>query len=583
MAVDKAVDSAQLDGAMTATANKIREKTKTSAAITWDPTTGFASTLDTLLARKLVALSIGQPPKKTVYKAGEVFDDTGMVVVAIYSDGDSAVCSRYSIFETRPLHADDTDVTISYAENGQSVAIRQTIFVTRTSVAIPSQKGSLNYTGSVQSPTWLNYDPTYMTLSGSTSGMTAGSYSVTFTLKDTNLYQWSDGTIAAKKISWSILASCFGVCWDYSSPSTALSRLASDTDPNGWANTTIMVEPHAAVGTGSGSSPFDSYMPWKGMEEYNVVNNALRYKKGLSGFSRTENDTVVYIPEFYYKFVTDSANNKIYYYIADSQMTGFEKHPGSGRYVGKYHTGDTSDATNPWCSKSGVQPATSITRATARTQSKAKGSGWAQYDFATYSAIVLLYLVEFADWDSQSKIGHGCCTDREATGGCDAMNYHTGTSASSITEAGSVQYRNIEGLWSNVYNWVDCINISESRAICLGPESPLDYDYVSDTDDVIMTSLHLPSQSGYITKLGMANFNRPWLMVPTAAAGSSTTYVPDYVEVSTANERHVVYVGGSYYNVTNSKCGLLYFNAMSIAQYTARYIGTRLVFIPTEV
>ena len=67
---------------------------------------------------------------------------------------------------------------------------------------VPSQSGSLTYSGSAQSPTWSNYDSTKMTLGGTTSGTNAGSYNATFTPKDD--YCWSDGTTVAKTIAWSI-------------------------------------------------------------------------------------------------------------------------------------------------------------------------------------------------------------------------------------------------------------------------------------------------------------------------------------------------------------------------------------------
>lgn len=67
---------------------------------------------------------------------------------------------------------------------------------------VPSQSGSLTYSGSAQSPTWSNYDSTKMTLGGTTSGTNAGSYDATFTPLDD--YCWSDGTTAAKTVSWSI-------------------------------------------------------------------------------------------------------------------------------------------------------------------------------------------------------------------------------------------------------------------------------------------------------------------------------------------------------------------------------------------
>ena len=84
-----------------------------------------------------------------------------------------------------------------------STTQRDTGVANRITIAnIPSQSGSLTYTGGSQSPTWSNYNTTYMTIGGTTSGTNAGSYSVTFT--PTTDYRWSDGTTTAKTVSWSI-------------------------------------------------------------------------------------------------------------------------------------------------------------------------------------------------------------------------------------------------------------------------------------------------------------------------------------------------------------------------------------------
>lgn len=70
-----------------------------------------------------------------------------------------------------------------------------------TIVNVPSQSGSLTYTGSAQTPSWSNYDSSKMTLSV-TAQTNAGTYSASFTPKDD--YMWSDGTTAAKSVNWTI-------------------------------------------------------------------------------------------------------------------------------------------------------------------------------------------------------------------------------------------------------------------------------------------------------------------------------------------------------------------------------------------
>lgn len=68
--------------------------------------------------------------------------------------------------------------------------------------AVPSQSNTLTYTGNNQSPTWNNYDNSKLSLTGTTTGNGAGTYQATFTPTDN--YAWSDGTYAAKNVSWSI-------------------------------------------------------------------------------------------------------------------------------------------------------------------------------------------------------------------------------------------------------------------------------------------------------------------------------------------------------------------------------------------
>lgn len=80
-------------------------------------------------------------------------------------------------------------------------AVSATWTIGRASVALPSQSGSLTYTGSAQKPSWSEYDSNKLTLSV-TEKTDAGTYSATFTPK-TN-YQWPDGSTAAKSANWSI-------------------------------------------------------------------------------------------------------------------------------------------------------------------------------------------------------------------------------------------------------------------------------------------------------------------------------------------------------------------------------------------
>lgn len=84
-----------------------------------------------------------------------------------------------------------------------STSQRTTGTANRITIAnVPSQSGTLTYNKSSQSPSWSNYNTTYMTIGSTTSGTNAGNYTASFTPKPD--YRWSDGTITAKDVVWSI-------------------------------------------------------------------------------------------------------------------------------------------------------------------------------------------------------------------------------------------------------------------------------------------------------------------------------------------------------------------------------------------
>lgn len=67
---------------------------------------------------------------------------------------------------------------------------------------VPSQNGSLTYSGAELTPSWNNYNSAQLTIGGTVKGTAAGTYSATFT--PTEDYCWNDGTTAAKTVTWTI-------------------------------------------------------------------------------------------------------------------------------------------------------------------------------------------------------------------------------------------------------------------------------------------------------------------------------------------------------------------------------------------
>ena len=64
---------------------------------------------------KMESLTIATPPNKTVYKSGETFDPTGMVVVANYGEGLMANVTGYTVSPS-VLTDGVSEVVITYTE-----------------------------------------------------------------------------------------------------------------------------------------------------------------------------------------------------------------------------------------------------------------------------------------------------------------------------------------------------------------------------------------------------------------------------------------------------------------------------------
>lgn len=388
----------------------------------------------------------------------------------------------------------------------------------------------------------------------------AGTWTITAT-KDGNT---ATGTveITASGQSTSLTldyAAVFGVMWDTSNSSTALTRLTKTSDPYGYVTKNVTTEPKPAGGTGSGSSPFDSFAPWNGMKECNLnASGTVTAWSGQREFSRSNKYTMVYIPLFY--IAQKRIGTKQYFYVSDKAKTGFVKHPGSGKYIGKYTAGSNGIILDSY---SGHGVAVNQTRSAFRSLAKSTGSKFHLYDFATYCAIIWLYVVEFADWNCQAKIARGNVESSSAmsTGDSDVMIYHTGCRAN----LAGIQYRWIENLWGNVYQWVDGFNANGTTAYyCTDPSQ-----YADDTTTGYTQIGTLPA-SGWIKDLTVTDNG---LLIPKTVGGSETTFIPDYAYSSSG--WRVLDVGGDWSG--GSSAGLLYFNADDTSSDSGSGISARLL------
>ena len=506
-----------------------------------------------------------------------------------------------------------------------------------TIAKIPAQSGMPKYDGNPKTPTWdTNYDATKMTLSVEAKVNAGTAYTASFT--PTPNYQWPDGTIEAKVVTWAIgkgdnaitvsptsitlntanksgkftvsrkgdgtitatssdtkiatigainqttgevtvnsvgdttgtatikvkvaesanylapadkdvpvkaqFVTIYGVEWDWTSSGptkgTRTDAAAGFSDPN------------PAVNNGNGSSPFDNLMPWAGM-----------VKETRTG------GVMVKEPKYWYKWT--KTGKKLKLQIADGPVEGFHVDPvnmdrGDGlgelnfSYIARYHC-----ASGTYKSETNKAQQVSITRSAARTSIHNLGANIWQMDFAQMWYVGMLFLVEFADWNGE-RIGRGCSASgsKENNGKTDAMQYHTGTTAANRDTYGYTQYRNIEGWWDNVYDWMDgCYYNSNGLNVIKNPNQFSDSangTLVGKPVAGYPSDFTIPTQSGL-----------EWALFPSAAAGSTTNYVPDHWDFNGGSPclRH----GGYYYQSQNRGPFCVYCNGTS---YAYASIGCRL-------
>lgn len=349
----------------------------------------------------------------------------------------------------------------------------------------------------------------------------------------------------------------WGVEWDYSQSSPALTR-------KGLAASVVSVTPATSNST-VGDSPFDDVMPWAGMKRYNIIDGVIGPSEDEVGFNEAEYDTVVYIPEFYYTAYKDTTNQKWLWAISPTKLNGYEKHPGSGRYIGRFHTSRDS---NGVFSKSGAMPLVNTSQTNFRTYSKNKGTDWYMLDLATWSALQMLYLIEYANFDSQTVLGNGYNVGSLGeVGGTSGAQYHT----IKASEAHN-QYRWVEDPFSNCLDWIDGF-IGSRSTVYVGVSNSSFDGTVSKL--IQATNLKLPS-SGYIKGYGYSE-ETAWAFIPDTVGGSDSTFVSDYLYSSSSQRPASV---GGYYYYSGAYYGLFCFGANSSASVTNGYLGSRLIFLP---
>lgn len=332
----------------------------------------------------------------------------------------------------------------------------------------------------------------------------------------------------------------FGVKWTKSSAASALTR-TDDAVEFSFAPQRI-----TASGATIGSSSFDDKPVYKDIRRCVVVNGTVTAYEGEPGFSMTPDvgDVMVEIPRFYYQ-VADS-ETELSIRLSDQPFEGAEVSPlhrpvpgneqGEEKaYVSAYFLDETGRSSGAPAAKS-----TEITLP-ASWPNAARGGGWVPSGLCAWATILLLYLVEVADWNSQTAVcSVGLHTGTDINGKSGALGYHSGGSE----VEGWCVYRGLENLWGKtpaalwgtlafattnlLYKespWND--NAAETSA-----KVPLGVAQESDGEDSTDTGTEEPAYvdtgSGYLAKL-VPDGTIPGILIPNATSATAGAIPDQYV------------------------------------------------------
>ena len=399
----------------------------------------------------------------------------------------------------------------------------------------------------------------------------------------------------------------YGVKRNTSATSTAWERVGNSI---GLEANAVLPASSTTVADADVVNDFDNIYPWSEIRSYNYNANTRKvtawYGEANFKFDGSNGEVLTYIPGFYYK--REVVDGVEYQYISKYEQEGYSySEPFSvGRYKMSKKTTSTSvssidkgrieliaDIKKEICddkckadrvvnatSSSGSAPLINEKITMLRESASKLGTDFSILDYHYY-VLQTLYLIEYADYDSQSVLGKGL-TENDSIitlGGTDSLGMKSGCLVNDGKH--SMIYRGIEDIYGYVLEFVDGINIKDGQAY-------INYDfttYWSDTFDGNYKALGYvnANSTGWITKLGYDN-NNPLIGLPTEIDTTNTDFnnpsgIKDVYDAELGNK--ILVVGGA--SADSSAAGL-WLSGVGIGSGNANaYIGSRLVRHQTSI
>jgi predicted heme/steroid binding protein len=231
-----------------------------------------------------------------------------------------------------------------------------------------------------------------------------------------------------------------------------------------------------------------------------------------------------------------------------------------------------------------------LTRRKCGILAENRGNGWYQQYAATIACSQLLFTIEYASMNTQSKIGAGVTNKALGEGNESELTGATtnlGNASGSVTNTNGynvVSYRGEENLWGNIWKFTDGMNIycDASQGIHSLYIADNAFAESKNTDNYKDAGITLATKEGYVSAMAY-NEDFDWLFVPAETLGDSALPVGDYFyqNVSSSTGYRVAPLGGYWYN--GSTAGAFYWYVHTAPSARARYIGGRLVYVPPVV
>jgi hypothetical protein len=263
-------------------------------------------------------------------------------------------------------------------------------------------------------------------------------------------------------------------------------------------------------------------------------------------------------------------------------------------YIGAY-TGIISS--NKLLSKSGVTSTVSQTMAAFETAATTNGSGFGIMDIHTLSLLKMLFVVEYASWNSQAVLGNGNVGSSAQlnTGSTNANLASNGTWGTTANRTSGMCWRGIENFWGNIWQFIIGFNGYTDKYRIINPDGSGTYAANLSSGTYIETTGITPiwysnAQGGALSGTAANGYaygfikdflftdQTKGLFIPSLLGGSDSTYIPDYLcSVNPTNQPTIWLHGGHWTPALN--VGAFFVILHDPVSSVASYVGARVCFL----